>query len=327
MRGSGNPVWDDVTDATDLAALDPGVPDRWPDAADVVVIGGGAVGLAIGMTCSRAGLHTVVVERSRCASQASGRAAGGLAAGAHPELGPRWESSAKRSLELHRTLDAELGYGLRSLDLNVLPDFVIGDQGHVNPLRMCATFARCVDVLITGVEAAAVDAAGVVRTPNGAIAAKHIVYATGAAPDAARVEHQSYIRGHVIATEPAPFALDAIYASLSDDMLFVQLPSGHIVAGSTREPGRLDEGVDDDCVFEIRGALERIWPETARLGVTNRWTCFRPNIVGDLPVVKRTDERVFVAAGLYSTGILMAPVVGEVVCDAIIGGHDPHAIG
>lgn len=108
------PVWRDVADLSVLAALDPGVPVDLDLAPDVLVVGGGMVGLATASSCARAGLGRVVlVERHGLAHAASGRAAALLT----PEL-HRWTDPppfvdlARASLAWWRALDAEWGGAL-----------------------------------------------------------------------------------------------------------------------------------------------------------------------------------------------------------------------
>ncbi|HSS09654.1 MAG TPA: FAD-dependent oxidoreductase [Acidimicrobiales bacterium] len=47
--------------ADEAAALDPGVPDELSRQPDVLVVGGGMVGLATAVMCHRAGLGRVTV--------------------------------------------------------------------------------------------------------------------------------------------------------------------------------------------------------------------------------------------------------------------------
>src|SRR5262249_26049849 len=98
----GEPVWRDPAGSGVLAALDPGVPEDFDDHPDVLVVGGGAVGLATAALCSRAGLGTVaVIERDRLASGASGGAAALLTPEAHVWTDPApFVALARRSLEL-----------------------------------------------------------------------------------------------------------------------------------------------------------------------------------------------------------------------------------
>jgi glycine oxidase len=70
-------LWASTVDPADQAALDPGVPtdlDRHPE---VLVVGGGVIGLATAVFCRRAGVGRVlVIEAARLAGAASGGPAG-----------------------------------------------------------------------------------------------------------------------------------------------------------------------------------------------------------------------------------------------------------
>src|SRR5207247_653721 len=124
-----------------------------------------------------AGMDVLVIERERCASGPSGRAAGGLAPDAHPQAGPKWHAFAKRSLALHYELDAAWGYGIETLDLRVVPDLIVPKQARLDPLSMAAAFARHAGVVATRVEATSWDD-GRVRTAHGDVRPGAIVVAT-----------------------------------------------------------------------------------------------------------------------------------------------------
>jgi glycine/D-amino acid oxidase-like deaminating enzyme len=294
MRGSGRPIWDDLSPAADLAWLDHDDVEL-PASPDVLVIGGGVIGLAIGAFCALAGMDVLLVEKEqRLAGAASGRAAGGLSPDAHPELGPEWHAMAKRSLELHQELDDRWNYGLRTTDLLVLPDLVIPDQGHVNPLRFCAALARRVGTIATGVHDEQLRD----------VHPTFVVRATGGSG--------TWVKGHLVATAPVAPVLDTMV--YGNDLLMLQLPSGHIVAGGTKEPNISGADVDEAVVQQICSSTSE---RCGELRVTHSWTCFRPLGETELPTIQRIGEHEWDASGFYSTGVLMAPVVGETVANAI----------
>jgi glycine/D-amino acid oxidase-like deaminating enzyme len=112
-RDGWAPLWAATLDPADRAALDPGIPgdlDRHPD---VLVVGGGVMGLAAALFCREAGLGRVlVIEADRLASAASGGAGGALA----PELHhlsdpPAFVDLARSSLALYRQLAQEWDEG------------------------------------------------------------------------------------------------------------------------------------------------------------------------------------------------------------------------
>lgn len=79
-----HPLWRDLLNEHQEAALDSGLPDRLPRTPDVLVVGGGMVGMATAVACQRAGLGTIaLVERSTLGAGATAGAGGLLVAEAH----------------------------------------------------------------------------------------------------------------------------------------------------------------------------------------------------------------------------------------------------
>ncbi len=78
-------VWEEGLSAAERAALGPGVPAELNRRPDVLVVGGGVIGLATAVACRLAGLGSVVVvERAeRLASAASGGNGGAIAPDMH----------------------------------------------------------------------------------------------------------------------------------------------------------------------------------------------------------------------------------------------------
>jgi glycine oxidase len=84
MVTAHHPLWRDLLDEHLEAALDSGLPDRLPRTPDVLVVGGGMVGMATAVACQRAGLGTIaLVERSTLGAGATAGAGGLLVPEAH----------------------------------------------------------------------------------------------------------------------------------------------------------------------------------------------------------------------------------------------------
>ena len=194
----GETVWRDTAGAGVLAALDPGVPPDLDRRPDVLVVGGGAVGLGTAALCSRAGLgRVVVIEREHLAAGASGSAAALLTPEAHVWTDPPpFVALARTSLQLLRALDAEWdgAIGVEALEwlvalpqalpldaeLGALVDVVdpdgahavepelgdvpgalrIREQARVHPLRLAAALAARTGAVATGVEMLGVTTTG-----------------------------------------------------------------------------------------------------------------------------------------------------------------------
>lgn len=103
-------VWDDRLGAGERATLRPGTPERPDRSPDVLVVGGGVVGLSVAVACRRAGLGSVVVlERAqRLASAASGGNGGAIAPDMHVLTdGPEFVAFGRASRDLYEQWDAE----------------------------------------------------------------------------------------------------------------------------------------------------------------------------------------------------------------------------
>ena len=328
VSGAGRPVWDDLASPEDLAALDP--PHGFEARPDVLVVGGGAIGLCIAVACGALGMSVFLVERGRLAEGASGRAAGGLAPDAHPEFGEEWTELARRSLDLHRELDEQSPYGLRTVDVLIPPDLRIPDQAHTDPLRFAAALARRAGTIATHTSCEFTHTAGgrvvTVKTDAGVVHPGSVVFATGMAPPQVPSMQQAFVKGHLIATEPAAFELNEIVSD--GEILVVQVAGGRVVAGGTKDRDDSSEPVHEPTADRVMRRLTELVPRAEGLQRTHAWTCFRPCCSDDLPVIDLVPglRNAWFASGLYSTGILMAPVIGELVARWIATGR-PDAVG
>jgi glycine/D-amino acid oxidase-like deaminating enzyme len=70
----------------------------------------------------------------------------------------------------------------------------------------------------------------------------------------------------------------------------------------------------------IKTTAVQILPAIAELPVLTSWAGFRPRAPDDLPVLGSCAEveGLFYATGHYRNGILLAPITGKVIADAIV---------
>jgi glycine/D-amino acid oxidase-like deaminating enzyme len=321
------PLWTATLNPADRAVLDPGLPDDLDRRPDVLVVGGGVMGLATALFCRRAGLGRVlVIEADRLASAASGGAAGALA----PELHhltdpPAFVELARSSLALYRQLaqewdDASLlrrapgllllpdgrPPGLRPwpqvelldagqvadliLDLAPMPAALLArDQARVHPLRLAAALARRAGSVATGVAMTDLHMAGdrIVRVRTTAGAL-----------------HPGVV---IFATGLAPTPWVSVPQRLVKGHLLatepvgfhlpcgIHLPGlgvgsledGGLLAGGTREEDDHSPQVRADVVQVIRHRLGRLLPAARAARVRYRWCCFRPATADGQPVIDR----------------------------------------
>jgi glycine oxidase len=362
-------IWRLTATTETRAALSPGVPVDLPRAPDVLVVGGGMLGLATAAACVRAGLGEVLLlERDELAAGASGGAAALLTPEAHA-----WTDSsafvalARRSLAQWRTLDREwdgaLGIeslewlailpmelppgtdlgptatvldadGARALEpqLGELPGALhLPDQARVDPLRAAIAFAARGGTVATGVEMLGLHVRDgrvtTVDTTAGDVHPGAVVFATGLAPPVPGLAvPQEWVKGHLLATVPAPFRLRTQLAT--PECLALQLPGGEIVAGGTLDEGDHDPGVRADVVTGIRDELAGLVPATRDLATRTAWCCFRPAAMDREPVIDRVPglDDAWVTCGHFRTGILMAPGTGDAIARWIATGEQPPEV-
>jgi glycine/D-amino acid oxidase-like deaminating enzyme len=324
MRGT---VWASTVDAADLAALDPGVPadlDRQPE---VLVVGGGVIGLATAVFCRRAGISRVlVVEAARLAAAASGGAGGALAPGLHQLSDPpAFVTLARASLALYRQLDQDwdraLGLeqtagllllpqgpppglrpwpGVELLDhkqvAELVPELVpmpagllAHDQARVHPLRLAAALARRAGSIATGVAMTdlEVDGGRIVR-----------VRTTGG-----ELHPGVVVFATGLAPEPwvqvpqrlvkghlvatEPVSFRLVCGLHSPGLGVGSMADGGLLAGGTRDEGDSSPRVRPEVIQHIRRRLGELLPAAGQARVRHQWCCFRPATADGQPVIDR----------------------------------------
>jgi glycine/D-amino acid oxidase-like deaminating enzyme len=319
-------LWADTLGPGDHALLDPGVPAELERRPDVLVVGGGVMGLATAVFCQRAGLGRVLlIEAARLAVGASGGAAGALV----PELHqlsdpPAFVALARSSLGLYRQLDQEWGgaLGLRWLPSLLLaegppatvaawpgvelldaaqvaelaPDLapvaaglLAHDQAQVHPLRLAAALSRRAGSVATRI--AMVDAE---------VTGGRMVRVQTTVGDL-------WPGAVVLATGLAPERWVRLPQRLVKGHLVATEPGrfrlrcgvhgpglgigptadGGLLAGGTREEGDQSPQVRPDVIAFIRRRLGELLPAAAEVPLRNRWCCFRPATGDGQPVIDR----------------------------------------
>jgi glycine/D-amino acid oxidase-like deaminating enzyme len=320
-------VWADSLDAADHGVLDSGVPADLDRRPDVLVVGGGVIGLATAVFCRRAGFGRVlVIEAGRLAAGASGGAGGALAPDLHRLTDPpAFVQLARASLTLYRELDEHWDGVLKlrwAPRLILLPDgpppspepwpgarllgaeqvtelepdlagvptaLLTNDQAQVNPLRLAAMLARRAGSVATGIAMTSLQITGgrVVRVRT----------TTGDL-------HPGAV---VLATGVAPEPWVRLPQRLVKGHLLATgpgrfhlrhgvhgpgggvgpLPGGGLLAGGTRDEGDRSPHVRPDVVATIRRRVAALLPAARDTRLTHQWCCFRPATADGQPVIDR----------------------------------------
>ncbi len=359
------------------------------ETADVVIVGGGIIGLTIARALRQRGVRDVMlIERVRPGTEASSAAGGilapqveadeadeflrlacasrdmyeGFAAALREETGVDVELDMTGTLYLGFTEEDESELRRRyewQKDAGLSVEWL--DAGDARRLEPCISAkVRCAirfpkDVQVENrklVEALAIanEKLGVrlvsdcevntirierekvraVETSLGPVNASIVVLAAGAwtssinSPDIALPQVKlEPVRGQMLCfkTHP-PIAHHVIYNSRG---YLVPRRDGRLLAGSTTEHVGFDKKVTSEGMSAIRSMALEIAPALEHLPLIDSWAGFRPRAEDDLPVIGPCEgiDGLFYATGHYRNGILLAPITGELIGDAIVGGTTP----
>jgi glycine oxidase len=322
-------VWASTVDPADRAALDPGMPadlDRHPD---VLVVGGGVIGLATAVFCRRAGMRRVlVIEAARLAAAASGGAGGALAPALHQLSDPpAFVALARASLALYHQLDQDWDRALgleRMAGLQLLPagpppggpwpgvelldsdqvaelvpelvpmpaGLLAPDQARVHPLRLAAALARRAGSVATGVAMTDLQVAGgrIVRVRTTA-GELH----PGVVVFATGLAPEPWVRVPQRLVKGHLVATEPVGFRLacgvhSPGFGVGSMADGGLLAGGTRDEGDHSAQVRPEAVQGIRRRLGELLPAAAQVRVRYQWCCFRPATADGQPVIDRVPS-------------------------------------
>jgi glycine/D-amino acid oxidase-like deaminating enzyme len=318
-------VWASTVEAADRTALDPGVPANLNRHPDVLVVGGGVIGLATAVFCRRAGVGRVlVIEAGRLAAAASGGAGGALA----PELHqlsdpPAFVALARTSLALHRQLDQDWDRALwleQTAGLLLLPEgppaglgpwpgvellnsdrvaelvpelvpmsagLLAHDQARVHPLRLAAALARRAGSVATGVAMTGLEVAGgrIVRVRTTA-GDLH----SGVVVFATGLAPEPWVRVPQRLVKGHLVATEPVSFRLrcgvhTPGLGVGSMADGGLLAGGTRDEGDHSPQVRPEVIQDIRRRLAELLPAAGQVRVRYQWCCFRPATADGQPVI------------------------------------------
>lgn len=95
---------------------------------------------------------------------------------------------------------------------------------------------------------------------------------------------------------------------------------GRVLAGSTTEHAGFDKEVTASGVHSILSHALEISPRISDLPLTGVWAGLRPRAQDNLPVLGPCEQirGLVFATGHYRNGILLAPLTGDLIADAIV---------
>jgi glycine oxidase len=131
------------------------------------------------------------------------------------------------------------------------------------------------------------------------------------------------VRGQLVAFDVPPSSVRHVI--FSEHGYLVPRSDGRLLAGSTTERAGFDKSVTAGGLRAVLGAALETAPMLGDVRVTDSWAGLRPWAPDGLPVVgPGALPGLFHASGLYRSGILVGPLVGEIAAD-LVQGRAPRA--
>ncbi len=129
------------------------------------------------------------------------------------------------------------------------------------------------------------------------------------------------IKGQMLAlAAPAGFVRRASWVP---GAYLVPRDDGRLLIGATVEAAGFDQRVTGEGMHELLHAALVAAPSLGGFAVTEQWAGLRPGTPDELPVLGATAlEGLFLAAGHYRNGILLAPATARLIADAVETGDD-----
>lgn len=122
--------------------------------------------------------------------------------------------------------------------------------------------------------------------------------------------------GQMLSVEP--IANGPTYTLRADDLYIVPKPD-RIVIGATVEPGQVTDHVDEAAIQALHNRAASICPALSDAKIVETWAGVRPGTPSHAPLLGETAAKnLFVAAGHYRNGILLAPITAKIMADLIL---------
>ncbi|GAA0515319.1 glycine oxidase ThiO [Paractinoplanes deccanensis] len=128
------------------------------------------------------------------------------------------------------------------------------------------------------------------------------------------------VKGQVLRLRGEPGLLRHVLDATVDGRSVYVVPrhDGEIVVGATQEE-RTDRQVTAGGVYELLRAAIELVPGLAELELTETTVGHRPGTPDNAPLIGQLEPGVLVAAGHHRNGILLAPVTAELIAGLVLG--------
>lgn len=326
---------------------------------DVIIAGGGIIGLSTALELAGSGLRVTVLERGQAMTEASWAAAGMLAA--HDPENPsalralsdfsislypgyldtlEHLSGIKIALRTNGTLQgSEPGHtftnNLSSAEITqLLPElktsnrsFLWLDEHSLDPRDLCAALPKAaVAAGITLMEQSSVThirhhASSVeVSTPQTTYSAQHFINCCGAWAGAiSNLPSIEPRKGQMVTVRLSP-RHQLPYVIRMPELYLVPRGDGRVTIGASVERAGFDKSVQETTIQMLLHDAANVWSPVADSQIIETWAGLRPGSSDALPVMDACGEQnCWIASGHFRNGILLAPATARVMRQLVLG--------
>jgi gamma-glutamylputrescine oxidase len=207
-------------------------------------------------------------------------------------------------------------------------------DGSVHPVRWLRALARALEArgvrIFEGSRVQAPVGGGGIRAAAGSVRAGAVVVAADAALGALvpGMDHVRSRRLHMLATEPAPPALDCPVYVRDGHEYAQQLPDGRVTLGGFSDLDGAASWTDrEETNARVKERLERYLRDDllVRAPVSHRWVGLVGYADDPLPTVGAARDRLYVLGGYNGTGHVQGFVAARIVSELIVQGASRDA--
>ena len=320
---------------------------------DVIIVGGGIIGLSLAIELRKQSLRVLIVERGEPGHEASHAAAGMLADADFEDSSPLKAlatASARMYPEFVHDLQDESGINCDLRDQGTLRLVSTPDQRNgiaqlepalaessfammyikersVDPRALTAAALKAakhrevdissgsevVEVMLSGGKTAGVRTS---KTTYSAPIAVNCAGAWSGQFGPVRIPTRP-VKGQILCLVDGPPLRHVIR---SNDIYIVPRTDCRIVVGSSVEEAGFDKRTDPDVIRRLRRSAIDLIPALGRARILVAWAGLRPGTPDGLPILSATSTPgYFVATGHFRDGILLAPITAQLMKQIIIG--------
>ena len=330
---------------------------------DVIVVGGGIIGLSLAISLRKLGVTVLVLERGEPGREASYAAAGMLADHGDefpPALAPLARASAQMYPEFVHELQDESGMqvDLRDAGTILLHEGEPGSHGALPaPISQLEPSLMLSNRAASYLKERSVNPRFLLSAALKAARHREVDISSGAEVTEIRVDQgktcgvsTSKTTYHAAAVvncagawarqfSPIAFPTRPVKGQIlsviggpklkhvvrAPEVYLVPRSDGPIVVGATLEEAGFDKRTSPETIQQILQAATKLVPSLEKARIHEDWAGLRPGTPDKLPIMGETSiPGYFAATGHFRDGILLAPVTAKAMAELITSGKSTY---